>query len=154
MVSKNHEILTIASRHHREGLHQIGARNSKVENTRHIRYLRAALEKNWFEAQNSIKTPQNDLKLCKEDQYLVGRLLLHDHRLRQKKWIREELIKFLRWKDSTHVIDQPNTKEMNRIGLKTKNQASREKGQRWTREEQDKHKAQSSQNESRRTRSG
>jgi hypothetical protein len=64
----------------------------------------------------------------------------------------EELIEFFQWKESTHVIDQPNTKETNRISLKTKNQASKEKGQRRTREEQDEHKAQSSQNESQRIR--
>jgi hypothetical protein len=76
MVSKNHEILTIASRHHREGLHQIGAQNSKVENTGHVRYqtrhvwyLRTALGKNRFQAQNSIKTPRNGLKLYRDDQY-------------------------------------------------------------------------------------
>jgi hypothetical protein len=74
--------------------------------------------------------------------------------IRPDLWSREELIEFLRWKDSTHVIDQPNTKETNQIGLKTKNQASKEKGQRRTREEQDEHKAQSSQNESWRTRGG
>jgi hypothetical protein len=64
------------------------------------------------------------------------------------------LIKFLWWKDSTHIIDQPNTKEMNQIGLKTKNQASKEKGQKRIREEQDQHKRQISQNESWRTRGG
>ena len=41
---------------------------------------------------------------------------------------REELIDFLRWKGSTHVIDQTNAKRTDRNGLKTTNQATQEKG--------------------------
>jgi hypothetical protein len=68
-VSKNYEILTTDSKHLEVGLYQILAPNSKVWNTKHVWYLRAVLGKNWFNTQNSIKSTQNDLKLCREDHH-------------------------------------------------------------------------------------
>jgi hypothetical protein len=78
-VSKNHEILTLASRHHREGLHKIWARNSKVENTGHVRYRRAVFCNFEKQAQNSIKSPWIDLKFSRKSGHKVYRILLKDH---------------------------------------------------------------------------
>jgi hypothetical protein len=47
--------------------------------TGHVWYERAVLRKNRFNSQNSIKSTQNDLKLCREDYHRVGRLLLEYH---------------------------------------------------------------------------
>jgi hypothetical protein len=80
MVSKNHEILTIASRHHKEGLHQFWARNSKVENTIHVRYRWVDFCNFEKQAQNSIKSPWIDLKFYRKSCHKVYRLLLKDHR--------------------------------------------------------------------------
>jgi hypothetical protein len=67
---------------------------------------------------------------------------------------REELVDFLQWKGSTHVIDQTKAKRTDQNGLKMMNQASKEKGQNGTREEHEEHKTQSSQTESWRTQGG
>jgi hypothetical protein len=59
--------------------------------------------------------------------------------------IRGDSVKFLRWKRSTHAIDQANTKRTNQISLKMINQATQEDEQRGTCEEQDEHEEHGSQ---------
>ena len=77
MMSKNHEILNIASRHQGEGLHQISAQNSKVENTGHVRYFEL-LRKNRIQDQNSIKSAPIDPEFCGRAPR-VAKMLLHEN---------------------------------------------------------------------------
>jgi hypothetical protein len=42
---------------------------------------------------------------------------------------REELIDFLQWKGSTHVIDNSNAKRTDQNGLKTMNRSKNERGE-------------------------
>jgi len=67
---------------------------------------------------------------------------------------REELVEFLRWKGSNHVIDQINSTNIDRNNLKSKNRATKEKGQKGTQEELKERKEHNSQTKSQRTQDG